>query len=180
VARQEQVVVDSSVVVKWFSASEPDGDLAIHLRDEHVKGHRRLWASDLLFHEVANALRYKPQYNLEQLKEAVRALHAIHLHTGSTDERILERAVEIAVDANVTVYDAVPVALAELKQTVCITADSQTQYKKLKPKGYPVTLLSRQEHTLPPKTSRPENPKPERGMLPKLKPFEREKSDRFD
>ena len=87
---------------------------------------------------------------------------------------------EIAVDGNVTVYDAVPVALAELKQTVCITADAQTQYKKLKHKGYPVTLLSRQEHTLPSKTGKSEKEKPERGMLPQLKPFEREKHDRFD
>ncbi len=143
-AGQEQVV-DSSVAVKWFSAPEPDSGLALDLRDEHVRGQKRLWASDLLFHEVTNALRYKPQYNLERLKEAVRALYGIHLHIGSTDERILERAVEIAVDGNVTVYDAVPVALAELKQTICITADAKTQHKKLQPKGYPITLLSQQK-----------------------------------
>lgn len=154
-AGQEQVVVDSSVVVKWFSGSEPGSDLAVHLRDEHIKGLRKLWASDLLFHEVANALRYKPEYNLERLREAVRALYEIHLNVRSTDEKILERAVEIAVDGEVTVYDAVPVAIAELKETVCITADDKTQYKKLKRKAYPVQLLSRQGEQDPVPVRRP-------------------------
>ena len=47
----------------------------------------------------------------------------------------------IAFKGNVTVHDAIPVALAVLKRTKCITADQDTQYAKLKPKGYPIELL---------------------------------------
>ena len=42
---------------------------------------------------------------------------------------------------NVTFYDALPVAIAEKRKTVCKTADEKTQYKKLQPKGYPIELL---------------------------------------
>jgi len=38
-------------------------------------------------------------------------------------------------------YDALPVALAENKKTICITADEETQYKKLKLKDSPIELL---------------------------------------
>jgi hypothetical protein len=34
-----------------------------------------------------------------------------------------------------------PVAIAENKKTICITADEDTQYKRLQPKRYPVELL---------------------------------------
>jgi predicted nucleic acid-binding protein len=48
---------------------------------------------------------------------------------------------EIAYDGKITFYDALPVAIAEHKKTVCVTADEETQYKKLHPKKYPVELL---------------------------------------
>jgi hypothetical protein len=37
--------------------------------------------------------------------------------------------------------DALPVAIAEQRQAVCITADEETQYRRLRTKGYPVELL---------------------------------------
>jgi hypothetical protein len=40
-----------------------------------------------------------------------------------------------------TFYDALPVPIAENKKTACVTADEETQYKKLKPKGHTIELL---------------------------------------
>jgi hypothetical protein len=48
---------------------------------------------------------------------------------------------EIAYEGKVTFYDALPVAIAENRKTICITADEETQYKKLKPKDFPIELL---------------------------------------
>lgn len=145
--KEQQVVVDSSVAVKWFASEEPDSDLALSLRDDHVSGRTRLWASDLLQLEVINALRFKREYGIKELTEVVRILHGIHLNVSPTDEETLGHAVEIAVKGNVTVYDSLPVALAEEKEMVCITADRETQYERLKPKGYSVVLLSSQTRT---------------------------------
>jgi predicted nucleic acid-binding protein len=48
---------------------------------------------------------------------------------------------EIAYEGKVTFYDPLLVAIAEHKKEVCITADEETQYKKLHPKDYPIELL---------------------------------------
>jgi len=58
-----------------------------------------------------------------------------------SDEDLLSRTGEIACDGDVSLYDAIPIALAKRQKTVCITADEQTQWGKLRPKGYPIELL---------------------------------------
>ena len=136
-----EAVIDSSVAVKWFSHEE-DTDKALLVRNQHLKGTRKLLVSDLLYHEVANALRYKPGYDERRLGQAVESLFGLHLNSHHVDRTLLEKAGAIAFKGSVTIYDAVPVALAQLKETFCITADENTQYKKLKAHGYPVTLLS--------------------------------------
>ncbi len=140
----KEAVIDSSVAVKWFSHEE-DTDKALLIRDLHLKGTRRLWVSDLLYHEVANALRYKPGYDEKKLNQAVESLFGLHLHGRPVDSDLLARASSIAYKGNVTIYDAVPVALAQIREAFCITADEDSQYKKLKAHGYPVTLLSQDQ-----------------------------------
>jgi len=135
----ERLAVDSSVAVKWFSEEE-DTDKALELRDAYVRGDVELIVTPLLYCEVANALRYKPDFGVERLKRAVEALFKLHMSIEEIDERILKRSAEIAFDGGVTIYDALPVAVAEKCGTVCITADERTQYSKLKEK-YPVKLL---------------------------------------
>jgi predicted nucleic acid-binding protein len=139
-ARRLEVVIDSSVAVKWFSEEEATPD-ALELRDSHVRGHASLITTPLLACELANALRYKPDYNKERLAEAMQDFYKLHLNEAPIDAPLLSRSSEIAFRGNVTIYDAIPVALAVLKKTKCITADKETQYTKLKSKGYPIELL---------------------------------------
>ncbi len=139
-ARRLEVVIDSSVAVKWFSEEEATPH-ALELRDSHTKGHVTLITTPLLACELANALRYKPDYNKDRLAEAMNHFYKLHLYEAPIDSQLLSGSSEIAFRGNVTVYDAVPVALAVLRKTKCITADKDTQYAKLKPKGYPIELL---------------------------------------
>ena len=141
--RGQETVIDSSVAVKWFSAEE-DTAKALAMRDHHLDGSRPLWASDLLYHEVTNALRFKRTYDGEKLSEAINSLFALHLNIVSANPLLLRNASAIAYRGTVTIYDAVPVALAEIRKTVCITADKETQYRKLKAHGYPVALLTKE------------------------------------
>ncbi|MGQ9515023.1 MAG: type II toxin-antitoxin system VapC family toxin [Thermoproteota archaeon] len=116
-------------------------DEAIELMESHVEGSTRLYISELVFYEVANALRYKPDYDADRLKNAISQVFRLHLNVASLDEHILNKATTIAYDVDVTLYKAVPVALAEDHKTSCITADEETQYGKLNMKGYPIELL---------------------------------------
>ena len=114
---------------------------AMELLDGHVKGSQTLWASQILQYEVANALRYKLDYDLDRLKRATHSLLGLRLRTPPMEAELLPRADEIALDGDLSIYDSVPVAIAESLNTICITADEVTQYRKLKPKGYPVEVL---------------------------------------
>jgi len=139
--RSTEAVIDSSVAVKWFS-NEEDTDKALLVRNQHVKGSQMLWVCDLLYHEVTNALRYKPSYDEKRLTQAVGSLFGLHLNIHPVNSTLLEKAAAIAFKGNVTIYDAAPVALAQLRETFCLTADEDTQYKKLKTHGYPLKLLA--------------------------------------
>jgi predicted nucleic acid-binding protein len=135
----EKIIIDTSVAVKWFSEEE-DTDKALKLRDRYVNNEIALVATPLLICEVVNALRYKPDFESKKLIIAIGSLYKLHLHIESITEELLIKGAEIAFEGDVTIYDAIPVALAELSGTVCITADEKTQYKKLRHK-YPVKML---------------------------------------
>ncbi len=139
-ARCREIVLDSSVVVKWFS-TETKSDEALKLLDSYTEGSTALTVSEILFCEVGNALRYKPDYDAQKWKTALAQLCNLHMNVTHLNQDIIMRAGEIAYDGKITFYDALPVAIAEHKKTVCITADEETQYKKLQPKKYPIELL---------------------------------------
>ena len=138
--RRREVVLDSSVVVKWFS-TEIKTDVALRLRDSYIQGSLELTVSEVLIAEVANALRYKPDYDTEKLREALSSLLGLHLNIIHLNEAVVTRTVEIAYEGKVTFYDALPVSIAEHRKAVCITADEATQYRKLQTKSYPIELL---------------------------------------
>jgi predicted nucleic acid-binding protein len=56
-ARCREIILDSSVVVKWFS-SETKSVEALALLDSYTQGTVELVVSEVLYCEVANALRY--------------------------------------------------------------------------------------------------------------------------
>jgi len=95
----------------------------------------------LLTFEVANALRYKPEQDPEKFNNAMVQLSKLHLDENPIDLQLLSRSREIAFQCGVTIYDAVPVALATLTKTRYITADREAQYSKIKPKNFPIDLL---------------------------------------
>jgi predicted nucleic acid-binding protein len=138
--RCREIVLDSSVVVKWFSREIKSVE-ALGLLDSYVQGSAELVVSEILFCEVGNALRYKPDYDAEKLKCALLQLFNLRMKVTHLTADLITRAGEIAYAGKVTLYDALPVAIAEHRKTLCVTADEETQYKKLYIKGYPIQLL---------------------------------------
>jgi predicted nucleic acid-binding protein len=139
-ARCREIVLDSSVVVKWFS-TETKSVEALKLLDSHIQGTVELTISEILICEIGNALRYKPDYDIQKWKTALAQLYNLHMNLTHLTEDLASRTGEIAYEGKVTFYDALPVAIAENRKTVCITADEETQYKKLKAKDFPIELL---------------------------------------
>src|SRR6266481_3343486 len=107
--------------VNWSEVARQAFEETIR-RKQHINGTRDLWVSDLLYHEVANALRYKPEFDKDKLAIAVQDLFGYHLNTRPIDPDLLNEASAIAYRSEITIYDAIPVALAKPRGTVCITA----------------------------------------------------------
>nr|BAE03231.1 hypothetical conserved protein [uncultured Candidatus Nitrosocaldus sp.] len=124
---EKVLVIDASVVVKWFNI-EPLHDKAIAIRDAYIDGVIEIIAPTLIYYEVANALRYNPRFGIEEVNAAVKTLEDLSLTTYEFMD-MASKAVEIAYMYGITVYDAAYVSLAALMGAVLYTADREVTAK---------------------------------------------------
>lgn len=122
-------VLDASVILKWF-INEKGSDRALQLRDEFYRGEREIVVPDLLLFEVSNALRYNPSFDTGEIKEAVKTLFDIGIEIITPTYSLLDKAIELAKNRDLTCYDAIYLALAEEIGFEFITADEKF-YKKV-------------------------------------------------
>jgi predicted nucleic acid-binding protein len=114
------IVVDASIVVVALADDGPDGDAArARLRGEDLS------APELLDLEVASVLRRQRAAGALDDRRAVLALDDLQAMPirRAPHRHLLRRCWELR--ENITVYDAAYVALAELLQTILLTADQR-------------------------------------------------------
>jgi predicted nucleic acid-binding protein len=117
-------VLDTSVVLKWFSAvGEKDLDQALQLRRKMSEGTVFFVVPELLFYELANALRYNPNFSASDVKEALDSLLDMEFEIRRVDKKGMEEATAVAIKYNITVYDACFIALSRAEGKPLITAD---------------------------------------------------------
>jgi len=120
----KRYVLDTSVVIKWFSEyDEDDLDKALNLRYDILEGTCSIIVPDLLFYEVANALRYNPYFTIDDVKTALNTVIEMDLEVKGVDTDMITRAIEIAFEKDLTVYDACFLALSEIEKAYLVTAD---------------------------------------------------------
>lgn len=120
----KKVVVDASVVAKWF-LEEVYSDKAVLLRDKYVGREILLTSPSIMLYEVLNALRYSGLYSKEELVDIVRTLERYGIELWDLEREYGERVAEVAIELNVSVYDASYVALAEIVNSRLVTADEE-------------------------------------------------------
>jgi predicted nucleic acid-binding protein len=119
------VVLDTSVVIKWFRQGEVLAGQALSLRDAYLDGRVGVSVPSLLAYELANVLRYKNDLTTEQVQEAVQSLFDMGLGWVLPSGAVMRRAVEMARVYETTVYDAAFAALAESLSATFVTADER-------------------------------------------------------
>ena len=119
------VVLDTSVIIKWFRQGEVLAGQALALRDAYLDGQIVIAIPSLVAYELANVLRYKTDLTTDQVQEAVQSLFDTGLEWVSPSSAMMRRAVEIARTHETTVYDAAFAALAESLNATFITADER-------------------------------------------------------
>jgi predicted nucleic acid-binding protein len=119
-------VLDSSVAVKWV-LPEVDSDKALHLRDDVRNGVHEVLAPDIFPAELAHALtKAGRQKRIDRTK--ARALwRSIMLDSPALHSSVprAERAIDIATQFNIAVYDCLYISLAEQEVCEWVTADDK-------------------------------------------------------
>lgn len=116
------VVVDSSVVFKWFDATEPGSDVAEELLDAHGRDDIALVVPTHLPLEVVNAHAGR-RASLQRMIEAVADLTTADLIVAPVDNALLIDAARIASVERIALYDAAFIALAAQLDAELVTAD---------------------------------------------------------
>jgi predicted nucleic acid-binding protein len=118
------VVVDSSVVAKWY-LNEPDSAQAQSLFANAHRAGDRLIVLDLALAEVTNAIwkcHRQGKISADEARASLADLIAAPLHVERAG-RLLASALEIAMQFDRAVYDALFVALADDLGISAVTAD---------------------------------------------------------
>lgn len=131
-------VLDTSVVLKWF-VDETDSEKAIRLREEYFANKKEIVVPDFLLLEVANVLRYHPNFETEDIIITLETLFDMAIDIVTPTSQLLRHTVFLAKKLDITCYDAIYVALAQDLEISLITADEKL-YSKVKETGY-VQLL---------------------------------------
>jgi len=124
------LVLDASVVAKWFK-DEEHSDIALKIREEFYKGVHDIIVPDLLFYEISNIMRHNDKFSLSLIMASIKSIFDLGINIAVPSEDLIINAVEIAYRHNITVYDAIYVALAMQTNGTFVTAD-RSLYKNIK------------------------------------------------
>lgn len=117
------VVVDASVVLRWFVEQEGHEQAAAWLR-RFVDEPELLVGPDLLRFEVHGALaRLTPRRDPGWARRSFERFDRFGLRTVSTDRKLFDRALSLSVELRIAGYDAVYIAHAEALGVPWLTAD---------------------------------------------------------
>ena len=88
-------VLDSSVIIKWFSEEE-NTDLALMFREGFLEGNVDIIVPDLQIYEIANALRFNKKLTSADVANAVNSLIDIGINIVVPTKDVISSAIGIA------------------------------------------------------------------------------------
>ena len=119
--KQKTLVLDASVIVKWF-LHEENSDKARIIRSKLENGDISIIIPELLFLEISNSLRYN-KIKEKNILIANKILFDADFEIVHLNEEIMLKTIENSVKHGITIYDALYVTLAQASGTFLITAD---------------------------------------------------------
>ena len=117
------IVVDTSIVMKWFDKTEPHYLQAKELLQRHLYNEEEIIVPDLLLYEVSNVLATKTHMIIDRIYENLTLLEQYELSIIPVGFSLVNTMVQMAKQFHVSVYDASYAVLAQKNNCNLITAD---------------------------------------------------------
>jgi predicted nucleic acid-binding protein len=121
----DHLILDTSVVIKWYRQGEVLAQQALVLRAAYLAGQAAVTVPSLLVYELTNVLRYKGDLSTNQVREAVQSLFDMNLYIIPPSLPVIHQAVDLARTYDTTLYDAAFIALAQELSAIFVTADER-------------------------------------------------------
>ncbi len=122
------MVVDASVIIKWFIPEVGSPEAGSILID-HLFGREELFVPELLYYQVVNVLRYKSDIESAAVEEFIDILSKFELKRVGSDAAFFKSVLRTARQYDISAYDAAYVALASLFNCTLVTADTKLAQK---------------------------------------------------
>lgn len=131
----KNVILDSSVIAKWFFPDEKEGAVSLQIREDFTTNLISISVPQLIYYEVNNLL--KSAVKSLRIEEKV----AISAYEGFLDldfiiyspKKLLNLTLKTALSLDISSYDAAYLSLADYLQIPLFTADQ----KLLEKAGHP-------------------------------------------
>ena len=121
--RQKTLVLDASIIAKWF-LNEEESDKARLIKKDLERGKVSVVIPELLFLEILNSLRYN-DVKEKNIQIANKVLFDIGLIITRLNKEIMIQAIENSIKYNITIYDSLYLTVAQLHGAPLITADKR-------------------------------------------------------
>ena len=119
-----EYVLDSSVIVKWFSFKEEEYvDKAAVILELYKENKIDIFIPELVIYEVSNALRYNKNFSSNEVREIIKYLVNLELNTINLNSHIIDEAIKYAYDDKITVYDAIFLVLSNVFKIPLVSAN---------------------------------------------------------
>lgn len=126
----EPLVVDTSVIVKWYNQKEEKhASAAKQLLHDFQNNKIAIIVPDLLGTELLNVFLKGKMLEIDQVKLLLRNFYSLPLTIKETTETLLVKTAEIAQYYEITSYDALFVALAKIEECKLVSADTKAHGK---------------------------------------------------
>lgn len=118
------IVLDASVIIKWF-VQEEDSDTALQFKEQLLHGDEEIAVPDLLIYELTNALRFKKGVTEEAITAITPSLFHLGFEIITPTEKLIRDALHVSFMTDLSIYDAIYLALANELNVSCIIADAR-------------------------------------------------------
>jgi len=137
---QETIILDSSVVFKWYYFKNESGvETAMSLYEKALSRYFHILTPELLLYEVTNTFKSRTEIDAALLKEILKELFhtLIFIKLDSAD---YINAYDISKKTNNSIYDSIYIAISDKYRAPFITADRKL-YESLKSYNYNIVML---------------------------------------